>query len=350
MKRKFECFALATLILVISLAMTACSAKVDPPATSNGDASTPAKTYTIIAGQGGADDLTIAKGTIYLADLLAERTDGGLILELYTNAQLGNDRELIESCSAGNVTMCMPSTAPLANFVPEIAVFETPFMFSDRGEVYAFLDGELGEQLLETTASIGIKGLGYFENGFRDLSCNRVIEQLSDMNSMKIRVMENDIHLAIWNALGANPAPLAFSELYTALQQGTFDAQENPYENILFQKFYEVQDYVYNTHHIYTPYPCLINEDFYNSLPADYQQILTECVAEAIEYQRGLCETLDTDARAQMEAAGVQFIDPSDALKAEMVEACTNVYAMILDKAGDTSIAVYDSLGIDYTV
>ena len=188
-------------------------------------------------------------------------------------------------------------------------------------------------------AAAGLKGLGYFENGFRQLTCNKDINTLADLNGLKIRVMENEIHLAIWTALGANPGPLAFGELYTALQQKSFDAQENPAELIYNTKFYEVQDHVYLTSHIYTPYIIYMNLDAWNSLNAQTQELVQECMDEAVAYCREICEENEQACFDAINDSGIsKTYEVSDELHQEMVDACTaaGIYDLVVEKAGGT--------------
>ena len=222
---------------------------------------------------------------------------------------------------------------------PSLNAFETPFLFSDYETARATMKSDAGKALLASMESAGLKGLGYFENGFRNLTCNKEINTLADMKGLKIRVMENEIHLAIWTALGTNPSPLAFGELYTALQQGAFDAEENPLEQIYNTKFQEVQDHVYLTQHIYTPYVVYMNLDIWNGLNEQTQQLIQECMDEAVEYNYTLCDENNQKCIDGINNSGMsQVYEVSDELHQEMVQACTDagVYDKIIEAAGGT--------------
>lgn len=347
--KRFTALILA-IVLCASL-LTACggSASSAAPAGGGAPAAKPgAATYTMILGHGGSEETTVHQGYVKFKELIEEKTNGDIIVEIYPNGQLGGDRELIEACTQGNVTLNTPSTAPLANFVPEMYAFEAPFLFANRETAYEILDGEVGDKLLDSLESAGLKGLGYFENGFRNLTTSRDIKTLADMSGMKIRTMENDIHLAIWQAMGTNPAPLAFTELYTALQQGTFDAQENPPESIYFSKLHEVQDYCYLTSHIYSPYIVEMNLDFWNSLTPEYQELVQTCMDEAIDFQRSICVSTEEECLSNMEAEGCQVVEVSDSLRQEMIAACGDVYGSIVDKAGPIADELFAAAGITY--
>ena len=336
-----------SLILVLGLSaslMAGCGGGQEetPADEGSGDGAADASGYTtlnIIAAHGAAETTSENLSFLKFEELIEERSGGAVTVDLYPNQQLGGDREYTEAATQGNVTMGGPSTANIAPFVPALNAFETPFLFSDRETVYAALDSDAGQALLDSLESAGLKGLGYFENGFRHLTCNKDINPLADLNGLKIRVMENEIHLAIWTALGANPGPLAFGELYTALQQKSFDAQENPAELIYNTKFYEVQDHVYLTSHIYTPYIIYMNLDAWNSLNAQTQELVQECMDEAVAYCREICEENEQACFDAINDSGVsKTYEVSDELHQEMVDACTNagIYDMVIEKAGGT--------------
>ena len=335
--KKHLALVMAALMMASMLAGCGSSETTD---TGSGDGNSEGyNTLNIIAAHGAAENTSENESFLKFKELVEERSGGAVTVDLYPNQQLGGDREYTEAATQGNVTMGGPSTANIAPFVPALNAFETPFLFSDRETVYAALDSDAGQALLDSLESAGLKGLGYFENGFRHLTCNKDINTLADLNGLKIRVMENEIHLAIWTALGANPGPLAFGELYTALQQKSFDAQENPAELIYNTKFYEVQDHVYLTSHIYTPYIIYMNLDAWNSLNAQTQELVQECMDEAVAYCREICEENEQACFDAINESGVsKTYEVSDELHQEMVDACTNagIYDMVIEKAGGT--------------
>ena len=338
-----------SLILVLGLSATLLAgcggSKTDAPA-SDGDssnASTDAAAdagynkLNIIAAHGAAETTSENASFLKFKELIEEKSGGNVTVDLYPNQQLGGDREYTEAATQGNVTMGGPSTANIAPFVPALNAFETPFLFSDRETVYKALDSDAGKALLDSLESAGLKGLGYFENGSRHLTCNKDINSLADLKGLKIRVMENEVHLAIWTALGANPGPLAFGELYTALQQKAFDAQENPAELIYNTKFYEVQDHVYKTSHIYTPYIVYMNLDTWNSLNEQTQALVQECMDEAVQYCRQICEENEQKCFDAINESGKSTVyEISPELRTEMINACSGVYDLVKEKAGGT--------------
>ena len=349
MKKKFLSLFL---VLAMALALTACGSNggSNSGGSNGGDSSgsdsssgAPAadgsefNQLNIIAAHGAAETTSENASFLKFKELVEEKSGGVVTVDLYPNQQLGGDREYTEACVQGNVTMGGPSTANIAPFVPALNAFETPFLFSDRETVYKALDSAAGQALLDSLETAGLKGLGYFENGFRQLTCNKDINALSDLNGLKIRVMENEVHLAIWTALGANPGPLAFGELYTALQQKSFDAQENPAELIYNTQFFEVQDHVYLTNHIYTPYIIYINLDVWNGLNEATQNLIQECMDEAVAYCREICAENEQNCFDAINESGKsKTYEISDDLRAEMVAACSSVYDLVIEKAGGT--------------
>ena len=296
-------------------------------------------TLNIIAAHGSTETVAQHTSYVYLKELLEERSGGAITMDIYPNQQLGGDREYTEACVQGNVTMGAPSPAAIAALCPSLNAFETPFLFSDYETARATMDSDAGQALLDSLEQYGLKGLGYYENGFRNLTCNKEINTLADLKGLKIRTMENNVHLAIWQALGANPSPLAFGELYTALQQGAFDAQENPLEQIYNNKLHEVQDHVYLTQHIYTPYIVFMNLDVWNSLNEQTQQLIQECMDESVQYNRETCDTNNQACIDGINNSGMsQVYEVSDDLRAEMIQACTDagIYDTVIEAAGGT--------------
>ena len=339
-----------SLILVLGLSATLLAgcggSKTETPAASSDSSSSTSTEQSadagydklnIIAAHGASEATSEHASFVKFKELVEEKSGGAVTVDLYPNQQLGGDREYTEAAVQGNVTMGGPSTANIAPFVPALNAFETPFLFSDRETVYAALDSDAGKALLDSLETAGLKGLGYFENGFRHLTCNKDINTLADLKGLKIRVMENEVHLAIWTSLGANPSPLAFGELYTALQQKAFDAQENPAELIYNTKFYEVQNHVYKTGHIYTPYIIYMNLDTWNSLNEQTQALIQECMDEAVQYCRQICEENEQKCFDAINDSGKSTVyEISDELRAEMVAACSDVYDLVIEKAGGT--------------
>ena len=178
-------------------------------------------------------------------------SDGAMKIAVYPNSVLGGDRELLESCKDGDIPFVVQNTAPQVTFMPDTAVFDMPCLFDSIEEVRAHVDNpEFLEMMWQVYQDGGYDLLGYADQGFRIMTTNDKVESISDFKGQKIRTMENSYHMQFWKVLGANPTPMTFSEVYIGLQQGTIDAQENPYEVVVSNKLYEQQKYVVETNHL----------------------------------------------------------------------------------------------------
>ncbi|OXS79059.1 TRAP transporter substrate-binding protein [Domibacillus enclensis] len=218
---------------------------------------------------------------------LVEAETDDLTVEVYHSGQIADDRSAIEMLQFGTLDITIPSTSPLVNFLPEYGVFDLPFTIPNEEVADQVLDGEFGTKMLEMVDSQGLVGLAWWENGFRNLTNDvRPVGSMKDVEGLKIRTMENEIHLDAWKALGANPTPMAFTELFTAMQQGTIDGQENPYPTILLSNYPEVQEHISNTNHVYTPFIFLFSKSIWEELSADQQDIISKAAVEAGQFNR----------------------------------------------------------------
>jgi len=262
----------------------------------------------------------------YFKKYIESKSAGRIEVELYPNGQLGGDRQAIESVSIGTIEATIPAVAVLSNFQPKFQVFDLPFLFRSRAAAYKALDGDLGNTLSASLPK-GLKILVYAENGFRHITNNRgPIHSPADLKGLKIRTMENPVHMETFRTLGANPTPINFGELYTALQQGVVDAEENPIPLIYTSKFYEVQKYCSLTGHFYAATIIGINEGFFNSLPQDLQKIVQDGAVIYRDAQRKLSEQQDAEMLKKLKEAGMQVNDLTDEEKQVFIEATKPVY------------------------
>ncbi|TYP55449.1 TRAP transporter substrate-binding protein [Thermosediminibacter litoriperuensis] len=242
------------------------------------------------------------------AELVSQKTNGKVKVEVFHSSQLGNERDMVEGLQLGTLEMTLVSTAPLSSFTKKFMVFDLPFIFKDTASARAVVDGPIGTQLLDSLSDQGIIGLAYFENGFRHVTNNsKPIEKPEDLKGMKIRTMENPVHMATFKVMGADPTPMAFGELFTALQQGTIDGQENPLPIVETSKFYEVQKYLSLTGHFYAPAPLLISKSFFESLSPDVQNAIKEAAAEARDYERKLLDEMNAKLVDELQKKGMQI-------------------------------------------
>ena len=238
---------------------------------------------------------------------IAEEASGGTLkVELFPDNQLGDDRAAVESTVFGDIDIAVSSTSPMATMFSDLFVFDAPFLFLSPEGAYKALDGVGGQQAFAALEAKGLKGLAFWENGFRNLTNNKkVVRVPSELDNMKIRVMQNEIQLAAWKAFGANPTPMAFTELFTALQQGTVDGEENPLGIIDGNKFQEVQKFVSLTQHVYTPYIVVMNLDKFNGLDETQQAAILKASKDSTVYQRNRSQELETQIMAKVQEEGM---------------------------------------------
>lgn len=294
------------------------------------------ETYTIRLAHLVPEEQSSHVAAVDFKEKLESESDGRIKVELYPNGQLyGSDREAIEAVQLGNIEMTIPAVAAMASFNEKFQVFDLPFLFNNNEAAYKALDGELGQELMADLESNGLKGLVFGENGFRHVSNNEgPIEKPEDMEGLKMRTLESPLHTDTFNAFGANASPFAFGELYTALQQGTYDAMDCPISLYYTNKFYEVQDYLTLTGHVYAAAILLANNDFFNSLPDDLQTLVMEASEEFRDKQRELAQEQDVEFMEQLEAEGMQINDLTAEQRDEFRQAAQPVYEKYEEQIG----------------
>ncbi|RWZ59037.1 TRAP transporter substrate-binding protein [Halobacillus fulvus] len=337
-------FALVLSVLLIGF-LAACSGGQSASGTDGEDESASGE-KVIKAGIGLNQDHPQYKGLLKFKEIVEEKTDGSITVDTYHSGQLGDDRSMTEALQLGTQEVVIPSTAPLANFVPEFSVFDIPFLFPNEQVADEVLAGDTAQGLLTKLEEQNLVGLAYWENGFRDLTnSERAVASIDDFDGLKIRTMENDLHLDAFKALGANPTPMAFTELFTALQQGTVDGQENPYATIYLEKFYEVQDHVSNTHHIYSPFVFLMSKSFFDGLSEEEQQIVKDAALEAGEHQRKLNREANEEYVQSLQDEGMTYTEISDENRQEMVDAVQPVIEEYKEDIGaETVDAIFEEV------
>jgi len=231
--------------------------------------------------------------------ILEKLAPGEFDVKMYPHSQLGGEREQVEQCSLGTVDAVLVSTGTPTHWVKEIGAVDIPYIFKNRNRAYAALDGKVGEALREKMLKHGMRILSWSEVGIRHLTNNvRPIKVPEDAKGLKIRVMESVVYIEMLKAWGAVATPLAFHELYTALQQNVVDGQENPTRTIRSMKFYEVQKHISLTGHVFSPAVIMVNEKFFKKLPGNLQKALVEAADKAAKAERKFVadnETNDLD-------------------------------------------------------
>lgn len=290
------------------------------------DESGSAGTITFVMGNAApvSEDNQLYQWCEEFKRLVSEATDGQIVIENHYASELGGERDLFEGVQLGTVDMCIIANGPVGNFVPDVLAFDFPFLFRDYDHVTKVFDGEIGDRL---SASIeekaGVVMLDWAINGFRQLvNSVRPVEHPSDLEGMKVRTMENQIHMETFAALGADPTPMNGSELYTALQQGIVDAMESPLTYIIPSKFYEVQDYLSMTNHFYSPSVVAMNKAKFEALTPEQQEIMLSCAEQATAYQTEFCLSMDeklADEAANIHGMEVVYTDMEEFREATQV-------------------------------
>jgi tripartite ATP-independent transporter DctP family solute receptor len=266
-----------------------------------------------------------------------KRTNGRYKIQNFYAGALGAERESIEGVQLGTLDLTMTSTGPVPNFVPEVAILDIPFLFRDYAQARAVLDGPIGQDLLTKFDAKGIKALAWGENGFRHMTNNKhPVNTPDDLKGLKMRTMENPIHIEAYRQFGILPTPMAFTEVFTALQQGTVDGQENPLSVITAAKLEQVQKYLSLTGHVYSPALILMSKSQWDKLsPAD-KQAFSEAATEAIKANRARIDEDEKRAVGDLRAKGMAVVDTLD--KTKFQAALTPVYNDFAKRFGQENI------------
>ncbi len=250
---------------------------------------------------------------VHFKELVEERSEGAVSVEIYPNAELGDERTLLEGMQIGTVDMGVITNGPVANFVEEIAVFELPFLFPDRESAYAVLDGEIGQELLGELERVQLKGLAYAERGFRNLTnSQRPVREPGDIDGLRVRVMENPVYTDTFRALGANATPMAWTEALTAMQQGTIDGQENPVGVVHSFNLDETQTHMTMSRHTYAPAIFVMGLSVWDDLPEAAQEVVAEAAQEAAEHARAFNAEMEEEQLAELRERGMEIIEDAD--------------------------------------
>ena len=252
-----------------------------------------------------AADTPKGKGALRFKELAEERTKGRVKVEVYANSTLYKDKEEVEALQLGAVQMLAPSLAKFGPLgVKEFEVFDLPYIFPSKAALQRIEDGPVGANLFKKLESKGIKGLAYWDNGFKVMSANKPLHMPADFRGLKMRIQSSKVLEAQMRALGALPQVLAFSEVYQALQTGVVDGTENPPSNLYTQKMNEVQEYVTVSNHGYLGYAVIVNKKFWDGLPADIRSALEGAMKDATHYTNEIAQKENDDALAKVKATG----------------------------------------------
>lgn len=270
-----------------------------------------------------------------LVDVAAKESNGRLEIKHFPNNMLGDDRTVTESMLMGDIALVQTQPSVLASMVPDLYVWDAPFLFDKIEDAWKCLDGPLGHAVNDQVESKGLKYLAALENGYRHYTNNKVAVRVpADVKGQKLRVMETDLQIAMWKNWGANPTPMAFTEVISALQQGTIDAQENPLSIIDSNKLYEVQHYISLTGHLFSPHCLYINKEIYDGLDADIRTALDKAVAAYQTAQRARAVELNALSVEKFKKAGCEVIELTDAERNQWRQSAIDgkVYDMVRAK------------------
>ncbi len=272
-----------------------------------------------------------------------ERLSGGeMEIQVYPQSTLGGDRELMESCKDGDIPFVVQSPAPQVSFMPELCVFDTPCVFDDIEEARAAIDDpEFFSVIQGIYEDAGYQILGLADQCFRVMTSSEPFTGMESFKGQKIRTMENTYHIQFWNAVGASPTPMTFSEVYIGLQQGTIDAQENAYELIVSAKLYEQQEVLVQTNAVPDYITLIVSDDFFRDLDKEQQQIVREAAAIAQEKARESADERREQREEELAAEGMEIVEIDQQTWEEMQEACQPVYENIRKQAGDELVDLY---------
>lgn len=338
-------FVALLLALTMVFALAACGAnstpatqpdtKTETPAENTGDTA-PATTpeYTIKFATGSTADLENPQnvGTYKFKELVEERSNGRIAVECYINSTLGDVTTIVEQVQMGAIEMCDVENGTMANFVQECALWNLPYLFTSLEEVHKIQESDIGKNIQAQFPEIGIKHLAFNDGGFRYFTNNKhEIASAADFDGLKFRVMNDPLYVSMMESLGASATIIAFAELYTALQQGTVDGQENPLDLIYAQNYFEVQKYLSLSEHLYYPRQYMANLTWFESLSQEDQDLIAQAAIDACAYQN---EYFVTYTEGMLDALKEKGMVVTEFDKASAAEACKGVWAQAYEKIG----------------
>lgn len=276
------------------------------------------------AGNTGEDETIVIKvghtaqttepyhlGLEAMQEKLDELTGGKVVLEIHANSELGGERDMLDQVQLGDIQMCIAPTAQLSNYDSNFKIFDLPYLFEDREHAYAVWDSEIGQEIASTLTEKNMRLLTYYEAGVRHLmTTDKAVTAMEDLKGMKIRTVENDIHMAAWSAFGANPTPMAYNELYTGLEQGTVEGAEAANTNYYSQAFYEVSGNWAMVSWLIMGCGLVVNEGWYAGLDEDIQTAIAEAAAYSAGVEREDYQQLDEECYQKLVDAGVNITEP----------------------------------------
>jgi tripartite ATP-independent transporter DctP family solute receptor len=296
---------------------------------------------TIKFTNGVNEDHPVGAGVKKMQEVLNAKTGGKIKINAFWGGAAGGDLPATQALRAGTQEMVCTSSSPLVGIIKELGVFDLPFLFANEKEADAVLDGPAGQYFNKKLEAAGLVNLAYWENGFRNLTnSKRPVNKVEDFDGVKVRVMQNNIFLDTFKTLGTNAVPMAFGEVFTALETKTIDGQENPFVTIDTSKFYEVQKYLSVTRHAYTPFLVLYSKKLWDQLNPQEQAVLREAAIEGQKVQRATIRAQSDTALAGLKAKGMVVNEITPAEQRRMFEKVKPVYEKHTASIGAEAIDV----------
>jgi C4-dicarboxylate-binding protein DctP len=280
----------------------------------------------------------------YFKKLVEERSGGKIIVEVYPNSSLFDDKDVMEPLLTNAIQMAAPAFSKFTKMTPQLQLFDLPFLFNDLNHLHKVTMGPVGHKILDVVGKKGLVGLSFWDAGFKELSANKPLLAPADADGLKFRIMSSKVLEAQMKAVGGNPQVLPFSEVYSALQQKVVDACENPLSNFYTQKFYEVQSDLTMSDHGYLGYMVVTNKIFWNKLTADQKQLITKAMADATAHNNELAKKMDDDYLLKIKASGkckIHELTPAQrkGWKEKMVKIYPEFYKVVGKNLIDEAIA-----------
>jgi tripartite ATP-independent transporter DctP family solute receptor len=302
-----------------------------------------ASAETVIkVGHGAAESFHMHRALLHFEELVEAGSNGEIDVQIFPSSQMGPDREMIEGVQTGVLEMAIPPSSFFAGWDPAFAVIELPYMYASKDIAFDVLDSEAGDGMIARVEDQGLVGLGWLELGVRNVTNNvRPIASPADLEGVKLRTMQVPAHVATFQALGANPTPMNFGEVYSALQQGVIDGQENPLAIITSQRFYEVQKYLSTTGHVFAVYMPVISQPFFDSLSAEHQQLVRDSMAAARVHQAELVSAEDASQLDEIRASGVEVLELTAEQRQAFADATESVRLQYRDEVGADAYDVW---------
>lgn len=325
-------FLAMTLALSMTLGLAACGSSGGGSDKSGAGSGGSDETITFKMSFVDPESSPYAQGGLKIAEEVAAATDGKIQIEVVAGGSLGGERDTIELAMGNNLDIATAANSVMTNFIPEMAILDQAYLWKNADEAHAAVDGKLGDLIKEAAEKQGLHVIGFLESGFRNTFSTKPIQTIDDFKGVTIRTMENQYHQAAFESFGAMPIAMSYNDVFTALQQGTIDAQENPLSVITSSRFNEVQDYLSMTEHVYSAAPLMVSKAAYDALPDDLKAIVDEAGVEACQWEREYLAEVEVQWLDELETAGTQINYPD---KAPFVDAMSSVYNQFVGDGED---------------